>query len=323
MGKKAPKAPDPMSVANANAEANRLNVFGPLGNLQYGTVGEDGTFTANNSGAAVQYGTPEQRQLYDRFAGGLLSSFTNPRPDNAGLTVSQLSGQAGLGGVRSGNQIESSLAQGGNINELYNGFAGDSAAVRNALYQKGLNQLQPQLDENRGRLEQTLADRGISIDSDAYRSQQDRFDRAQNEQLNNLSLSAVLAGSGEQDRLFNQALSRFGAAQGQRQQSLAEQLGLGGYESGLAQQQFNNSLALRAIQDAERDRQYGQAAGFLGIQPQAPNTAQTDIAGLSANNFAAQNAAYGANNQALGSLGGLALGGLLGGPFGGGLAKLF
>jgi hypothetical protein len=227
---------------------------------------------------------------------------------------------SGLTNIRGTDSISASLAGGGDLRELYNGFAGDAKQVQDAVYQGGMAQLRPDMDLARNRQESNLANRGISIDSDAYRGQQDRLDRAQNEQMNNLSLASVMAGNNRQNELFGQSLNRFNAAQGQRQQSLAEQLGLGQFEAGINQQQFGqnqqsfsndmqlrqNSLAealgLRQMQDQERDRQFSQRAGLLGIQQQAPNNAPIDLAGMVQSNYLSKLQNSQANNQALGSL---------------------
>ena len=65
MGKpSAPTPPDPARLAREQAEANRVTTFTPFGNINFGTVGEDGSFvpTQNGSQAAVQV-NPTDTQL--------------------------------------------------------------------------------------------------------------------------------------------------------------------------------------------------------------------------------------------------------------------
>ena len=79
--------------------------------------------------------------------------------------------------------------------------------LEQATYQRGLNLLQPGHTDARNDLMRKLANRGISLDSDAYRTAQNRLDTSQGNQRENLALSSVQAARDEAARRFGQEKS--------------------------------------------------------------------------------------------------------------------
>ncbi len=99
---------------------------------------------------------------------------------------------------------------------------GESAqSVEQATFQRGQNLLQPEFDRQMSRLENSLIQRGIPRDSDAWRTEMDELSRRQGAQLENLALSSVAAGRGEQSRLIGSDIAR--------RQQMANELGLFGF----------------------------------------------------------------------------------------------
>lgn len=95
--------------------------------------------------------------------------------------------------------------------------ATDNEAVRNATFQLGKKQLDPELKSQREALATQLANQGIPINSEAYNSAMNRLDQSQGEQLNSLSLQSLLTGiqTAEAQRAarFNEISSLLGRSQ--------------------------------------------------------------------------------------------------------------
>jgi hypothetical protein len=93
----------------------------------------------------------------------------------------------------------------------------DNEAVRNATFQLGKKQLDPEMKSQREALATQLANQGIPINSEAYNSAMNRLDRSQADQLNSLSLQSLLTGiqTAEAQRAarFNEISSLLGRSQ--------------------------------------------------------------------------------------------------------------
>ena len=141
--------------------------------------------------------TPEGGQKYNPYTNTLElfeSDFTkNQRLDQEKLAM----------------QLSSSLT--GNLPST------DNEAVRQATFELGKKQLEPELRSQRQALATELANRGIPIGSDAYNSEMNRFERQQGEQLNQLSLQSLMVGiqTAEAQRAarFNEISSLLGRTQ--------------------------------------------------------------------------------------------------------------
>lgn len=106
--------------------------------------------------------------------------------------------------------------------ELSRGLSGnlpstDNEAVRNATFQLGKQQLDPEMKSQREALATQLANQGIPINSEAYNSAMNRLERSQGEQLNNLSLQSQLQGiqtaEAQRQARFNEISSLLGRSQ--------------------------------------------------------------------------------------------------------------
>jgi len=106
--------------------------------------------------------------------------------------------------------------------ELSRGLSGnlpstDNEAVRNATFQLGKQQLDPELKSQREALATQLANQGIPLNSEAYNSAMNRLEQQQGSQLNQLSLQSQIAGiqTAEAQRAarFNEISSLLGRSQ--------------------------------------------------------------------------------------------------------------
>ena len=118
--------------------------------------------------------TPEGSQIY------------NPYTNTITLNESDFTQAQRLDQERLASELSRSLS--GNLPTT------DNEAVRQATFELGKKQLEPELKSQREALATQLANQGIPIGSEAYNSALNRLDRAQGEQLNQLSLQSLLTG---------------------------------------------------------------------------------------------------------------------------------
>jgi hypothetical protein len=106
--------------------------------------------------------------------------------------------------------------------ELSRGLSGnlpstDNEAVRNATFQLGKKQLDPEMKSQREALATQLANQGIPINSEAFNSAMNRLDQSQGDQLNSLSLQSQIAGiqtaEAQRSARFNEISSLLGRSQ--------------------------------------------------------------------------------------------------------------
>lgn len=256
-----PPAPDPAATAAAQgavnkdtaitqAELNMINQTDAYGNkLTYNPIGTSGS--GNPRYEAVTTLSPEQQKLLAKELG-----ITNQAYDTAGTLFGNVQNQLGSGAPV--------------YDETY----------RQQQLAAMLQRQQPQLDRDRQSLEQTLANQGITIGSQAYSDAMGDFNR----RLNDLNLAADISAG-------NEARSQYGTARGGRTQAINELTGLLGL---------------------------GQVQGFQPQQTPQTGVAPTDITGPTMMNYQAQVANANRPNSALGALsgfGGAALGGWASGGF--------
>ena len=117
------------------------------------------------------------------------------------------------------------------------------ASLEQATFQRGLNRIDPYLQEQRKAMAQRLQNQGLPIGSEASNQELDRFDRSRGDQLENLALSSVGAGRQEQGRLFGQdfASGQFNASEAQRQ--FGERLGATAFNAEEQGRGFRENLA--------------------------------------------------------------------------------
>lgn len=189
MGKKSPSpppAPNPAATAAAQAAANKeasiasqelsmVNQNTPFGSLEYTPRGESEAGTPQYT--ATQTLAPAQQEMLN---------LTNQAGINFGQTANQQ-----LDNVR-GNLSQpinyDTLGAAPQINEQ------TRAGVRDSILQR----MQPQIDQDRARLETSLANQGIGYGSEAYNSAFDPFNRS----VTDTRLAADAASLGQASQLY-------------------------------------------------------------------------------------------------------------------------
>jgi hypothetical protein len=276
-----PKAPDPGQVAQqqgaantntavANAWLNSPNIVTPWGNVsttQLGTqtVGGQQIPTFQQT----QTLSPEQQKIYEQGVQG------DTQLNQLGLDQ--------LGRIK--DSVSSPFSM-----DAFGPAPTGGMEARNRAEQALNDRLNPQIERDQLAMEQRLANQGISLGSEAWRSAQDDSSRARND----ARLAVIGQGGAEESR-------QFGIDQAARNQRISDAL-----------MQRERPLAEYAMFTGANNN--FQSPGNVST-PQA-NIAPTDVAGPIYANYQAQLAQQqqrqGANNSLMGAGAGLA-GSALGG----------
>jgi hypothetical protein len=250
-----------LKLAQATAAANRINQFGPQGSLQYSQSGVDAQ--GNPIWNATQSYSPEQQKIYEQ---------------QTGLSQGMLgAAQGGMGALTDsmGNPTvdQSQLASYGiNPGENY-----ADAMMR---------QMNPQLERDQAALDSRLANQGIGIGSEAYKTAQE----GQADAASRARLQAITGGM---------------------------QTGLAANQQGFNQAAQNKQMPINLI-NALRSGSQVQGQNYVQA-PQQATTAGPDLLGAAqAQGQAAQNqynAQMGQQNAMMGGLFSLGAGALSGGMF--------
>jgi len=175
-GPEMPASPDYVGAAKATAEgnlqmareaaaANRVNQFGPQGSLQYSQSGVDAQ--GNPIWNATQSYSPEQQKIYEQQTG--LSQ---------GMLGAAQSGMSALNESMSNPTVDQSQLPSYGINPGEN--------YTDAM----MRQMNPQLERDQASLDNRLANQGIGIGSEAYKTAQE----GQSDAANKARLQAITGG---------------------------------------------------------------------------------------------------------------------------------
>lgn len=238
------KNPDGTPYIPTEKDINMSNIWNSLSSI------EKKDLLINNPNIS----TPQGGQTYDPYTNTLTlneSDFTkNQRLDQERLSM----------------ELSRSLS--GNLPTT------DNEAVRNATFELGKRQLDPELKSQRDALARQLANQGIPIGSEAYNSEMNRLERSQGNQLNALSLQSQLQGiqTAEAQRAarFNEISSLLGRSQVGSGISFGEMqsgyqgLDLMGVEQAKLNRASQEGIARRQTNAQTRAAQYQALGGAIG-----------------------------------------------------------
>lgn len=203
-----PDYPDPSKTAAAQgvineqtartqASLNRINQYTPYGQSTYSQV-------------------PGQKDTYRQDIVLSPDSEAAARAEMLNSRLAQEMGTSQLGRIN--NQISSGL----DFSDLpalagSEGYGGDRQKVEDALYGRATSRLDPQFELEQRQLETSLANKGITMGSEAWNQAMDQFGRTRNDAYSGARADAISGGGAEQSRLFGLDL-------GARQQGIQEDL---------------------------------------------------------------------------------------------------
>jgi Chaperone of endosialidase len=282
MGKKAPKAPDPIQTAAGQTSSN---IGTAIAQQQFNNVNQvtpDGTLTYNQSGT-YKYTDPLTKVKYDlptytatqalSQSQQKIKNVTDQAEYNMGSLASNQSSKLNeylskpfdikslgarpeynlkpieLQDLKDSNKyIQSTIGDAGNITKTYGtDFSKDRQRVEDSL----MARLNPQLNSDREAMTARLAQQGIRIGSQAYDSAMNNLST----QSNDARMSAILGAGQEQSRLADLEAQRAGFQNSAQQQQYNQNMGkaeLNNSSYGLKMdaQEFNNRNALTRQNDA-------------------------------------------------------------------------
>ena len=260
MGKpKAPTPPSPqvtaaaqtgtnVATAQANAFLGNVNQYGPNGSLTYASDPNDTyTFTDPNSGQEYELQretqtttlSPEQQAIADQN-------------NSASLNLATL-----------GNNLSDTLGD-----KLNGNFTLDNESTEARLFELGSERLDPRFEQAREKLDQSLANQGIGIGTEAYDRAVGLLGQQENDAYNQLALTGRAQAAQEQFAEDNQRINQIGAlmsggqvSQPQFGQTNQPQLPTVDY-AGLVNQNFNQQMG---IYNQELQQSQGLWGGVLGL----------------------------------------------------------
>lgn len=257
MGKgsgKMPSAPDPYQTAQAQANVNKQAAYDSAAMNQIGQQTPWGTVSYTGA-----IGSPDRKQI---------TSLSPEQQKQFDLQNSNSSSMLGLANNRLGN-FESSLPS------LSNNYSADADKVSQATYDRGMNLLNPQFQQQSRQLDTSLANKGIPIGSEAYNRSMDQQSTARNNALNDLSLQSVGAGRQEQSRLQNQALQQ----RGQMFNELGQLTGAGNVQAPQAYQPAQQQMAAPDLMGQINQNYQNQMAQYNAKKQNSPLNGLFGLAG--------------------------------------------
>lgn len=182
MGKSAPRAPDPMQTAQAQAglnretaitqqELNMINQSGPWGSVNYTQTGTSANGTPQYSQTTTL--SPSQQRIFDQTqaASGNLAQLAN--------TQSQ--------------QLQQHMA---------NPFSFDNQDAADWAYDLGASRLDPRMEQQQSALATRLANQGLAPGSRAWEAAMNQQGQNENDAYNQLMLNG-------RQQAFNEALTEY------------------------------------------------------------------------------------------------------------------
>jgi hypothetical protein len=245
----APTPPDPVATAAAqtqsnketavaNANLNRYNQYGPQGSVEWQVVGTNADGTPRYTQTTAY--APGEQQVY-----------------NTNLATRQNVGQIGL---NASNRIGDLLNTNFNPNE-------EVAAQLNDL---GRKRLDPRFQQEQATLEQQLANKGITMGSEAYGRAMDRFGQTKNDAYNQLALTgqqqAWNQAVANRSQPINEVTALMSGSQvstpwlGQQQNTNMANTDV----AGITQNAFQNQMGIYNAEMGRQNAMMGGAAGIIG-----------------------------------------------------------
>jgi hypothetical protein len=163
-------------------------------------------------------------------------------------------------------QQQSTFGDAGEITRSYgpqDSFSADRSRVEDALY----GRLNPQLQRERGNIEQRLADQGIRYGSQAYASAMDDYNR----QANDARLGVTAAGGAEQQRMMDMAAKQAGFQNTAQQQAYEQAMGRGTFANQAQGQNFSQAAMRGQFEQSGLAQQLAQAQSGFNAQNMARN----------------------------------------------------
>lgn len=314
----APKPPDPVKTAQAQAEyntqaardaaaLNAVDQFGPYGST---------TFQRNPDGTPASQTvelSPEVQQWLDSQFGAStgLSQAALQQIGNLPQDRFQLPGSPGARDIAAQNFGEGALDYSSFADPLADplyessrvdlGALPDTGNIAQTSYDQAKSLFEPDIEAARKQQSIQLARRGINPGDEIYNDEMDRLDRQANQAYAGASRQAVLDAGAEQSRQFgvNLGTAQYGAGEDARLAGtdLSQRQFLGGQQNqefnrlaqalGYGRGEYQTDLANQLL---ERNQPYAEASALLGTSPtfQTPSFQGTAAQSVAPPDYAGQ-----------------------------------
>ncbi len=166
-------------------------------------------------------------------------------------------------------------------------FSADADRVQQALYDRRMNLIQPELQQQRNASDVTLMNRGIPINSEVYNNEMNRVGTNEAEQAQAAANEAIAGRGAEQSRLYGMQITG-------RQTGLAEQQAM----SGEAQRLYQDAMAGRQLSLSEQTTLATEMQRLFGNQMSVRQQGLGEQQALSADQLQQLQAQMGINTNA-------------------------
>lgn len=185
-------------------------------------------------------------------------------------------------GISSAGRVTGQIEDAGDITRSYGtDFSQDRRRVEQAL----MSRMNPQLEQERSRLESQLANQGIKLGTAAY----DRAMANYGQRANDAQMGAILSGGQEQSRLADLEARRAGFENAAQAQAYSQNANNAGFANQAQAQRFGQNATEAQFYNAGQAQRFGQNA----TRSQFANAAQAQQYGQNANDMTQRNAASG------------------------------
>lgn len=156
------------------------------------------------------------------------------------------------------NALSMSQNLGAMPNYIFSVNASDDArrAAEQAVYQAYVDKLTPQYQQQQADLETSLANKGISVGSEAYQRAMNDLQSTQNAALNQAAYNSVIAGQNAYDNSLSNSISAANFSNNARQNYISQilsqlQNSVSGYENQMNLYNAQHGIQARRTQDEE------------------------------------------------------------------------
>lgn len=271
MGKSAPKAPDPVETATAQAAANRSTAI---------TQQNLNMVNQANPWGSVTYDQTGTRSHFDEMSGNWVETpaFTQTTvlsPEQQRIFEQSQAAEGNLAGLA--NEQSAKLRDYLNMPfEFGNHDAADWA------YDLGAQRLDPRFGQEEEALRTTLKNKGIQEGSDAWNSEMARLGQSKNDAYNNLMLTgrqqAFSEGLAQRNQPINEITALLSGSQVSnpaQMSSAAPQTNVAGVDySGLVNQQYQTEMQ---NYQSQMGGLFGLGSSLIGALPFSDRRLKTDI----------------------------------------------
>lgn len=300
MGKssKAPAAPDPKATADAQAQANRLDVYGPEGIQQQFGFSQNGMFTPGKAPdgipAAVKvHETPFDawlRQTGQGITHGLATTASNTAANLGPGAAAPTAGQFGATPLPTAPSDEG-------LPERATADAATRDRVEKALFERSASLLRPEIERQDRSIQNRLQSNGIPLGSEAFNDTYGAFTRETGDMWSRLADQSVIGGGQEMERDYGLKADARARAHGEQDRNF-------NYGTTTRNMAIGDAARFYDFQNNQRGRDLSELSAILGgaYSPAAtvanPSVAPVDVMGPINTQYQGQLAGWQAGNQA-------------------------